>query len=65
MTLTMAITGYGDGTGFDGFLNGLVLYENDFFSLPEEIQEQVNAHANEFHSHAEMSAYIRDLLRRA
>ena len=35
--------------------------EQDFYSLPEEVQEQLNAHADEFHTEEEMIRYVRDL----
>ncbi len=51
---------------FNDYLNGHLLNDDDyFFSLPEEIQEQVNARAGDFKSHEEMREYIRDLFRRA
>lgn len=56
----------GDGSDF-GF-NAFAItrgFRDDFFSLPEEVQEQVNAHANEFHSEEEMRRYIRNLMRKA
>ena len=54
-----------DAPDFDAHLNGHILSDDDFFSLPEEVQEQVNAHDHEFKSQAEMRAFIRDLMRRA
>lgn len=56
--------GVGNEFGFNAFA---IMRDsgNDFFSLPEEVQEQVNAHAGEFHSEEEMRRYIRDLMRKA
>ncbi|NLN82293.1 MAG: hypothetical protein GX136_07110 [Clostridiales bacterium] len=54
-----------DTPDFDAYLNGHILSDDDFYSLPEEVQEQVNAHADEFRSQAEMRAFIRDLMNRA
>jgi hypothetical protein len=52
-------------TDFDEYLNGHVLSDDDFFSLPEEVQEQVNAHDHQFRSYEDMRRFIRDLMRRA
>lgn len=35
--------------------------DEDLYSLPEEVQEQVNLHADEFRSHEELAAFIRNL----
>ena len=35
--------------------------DEDLYSLPEEVQEQVNLHADEFRSHEELVAFIRNL----
>lgn len=54
----------GSELGFNAF--GIIRdHRDDFFSLPEEVQEQVNAHAEEFHSEEEMRRYIRNLMRKA
>lgn len=54
----------GSELGFSAF--GIIRdHRDDFFSLPEEVQEQVNAHADEFHSEEEMRRYIRNLMRKA
>lgn len=59
----------GMGAGSEFGLSAYALinqnYGDDFFSLPEEVQEQVNAHASEFHSQEDMRKFIRDLMRRA
>ncbi len=39
--------------------------ELDFYSLPEEVQEQVNAHADEFRTEEDLVAYVRYLGKRA
>lgn len=58
----------GMGTGNEFGFNAYAIIRDsggDFFSLPEEVQEQVNAHADEFHSEEEMHRYIRNLMRKA
>ncbi|HIZ20105.1 MAG TPA: hypothetical protein H9674_04520 [Firmicutes bacterium] len=35
--------------------------ELDFYSLPEEVQEQVNAHQDEFHSEEDIVNFVRYL----
>ena len=40
-------------------------YRDFFYSLPEEVQEQVNAHQDEFHSFEDMRRYVEELTRRA
>ncbi|MDD3693562.1 MAG: hypothetical protein PHX02_06635 [Oscillospiraceae bacterium] len=54
-----------DAPDFDAYLNGHILSDDDFFSLPIEVQEQVNAHEREFRNQSELREYIRDLMRRA
>ena len=51
------------GTGFaiGAFLRGGYSYDDQFYNLPEEIQEAVNAHAEEIHSAEELRAYVREL----
>ncbi len=44
---------------------GLLPKDDSFYSLPEEVQEQVNAHAKEFRTSHDMQSYIDDLMRRA
>jgi len=61
----LARSRFSSSSDFDSFLNGHVFTDDDFFSLPEEVQEQVNAHQREFKSQAEMMSFIRDLMRRA
>ncbi len=39
--------------------------DEDLYSLPEEVQEQVNLHADEFHSREELIAFVRNLGLRA
>lgn len=45
--------------GIAGLLGAeAVQYRDYFYSLPEDVQEQVNAHADEFHSVEEMQRFV-------
>lgn len=65
VNISMARAHTSDAPDFDAYLNGHILSDDDFFSLPKEVQEQVNAHEREFKSQAEMREFIRDIIRRA
>lgn len=47
-----------------------ILGQNDadsdfFYALPEEVQEEVNAHADEFHNGEDMRRFVEELSRRS
>ena len=54
---------------FDAFayLNGDSTFDDHFYLLPEDVQERVNARAQQrdFRSDKELRRYVEDLLRRA
>ena len=47
------------------YLNHGRAFDDKFFTLPEEIQEQVNAHQAEFRSHEDIRRYVRRLVLRS
>lgn len=55
----------GPGFTMGAFLRGWYPYDDQFYNLPEEIQEAVNAHADEIHTVEELRAYVQELNLRA
>ncbi len=51
--------------GVPAMINWRQRREQDFYSLPEEVQEQVNAHADEFRTEEDIVNYVRYLGLRA
>lgn len=51
----------GPGFTIGAFLRGWYPYDDQFYNLPEEIQEAVNTHADEIHSAEELRAYVHEL----
>ena len=56
---------YVNRLAFIPFVRGFLYYDDYFNSLPEEVQEQVNAHADEFRTQDEMRAFVDNLMWRA
>lgn len=55
---------FGGTPVFDGYFVFLSKGDDEFFSLPEEVQEQVNIHADQFRSETEIRNFIHDIMRR-
>lgn len=53
------------GPGLEAYLRGIHPYDSGISQLPEDIQEQINAHAEEFRTEKDIHQFVENLARRA
>ena len=54
-----------NGPGIAAYLRGTNPYDGGISQLPEDIQEQINAHAEEFRTEEDIHQFVENLARRA